>query len=59
MQIKSSERCVENFFKINGCRYVLNVDDFTVPKIVLHNEIIYKTRIKKENSAHRRGDIYI
>ena len=38
----------ENCFKVNGSRDVLCFCDFMVPKILLHNEIINKTRTKKD-----------
>ena len=57
--IKSWKRCADSFFKRNGSRD--DFDDCRIPTIILYNDIIYKTRKKKdqENSALCSADNYL
>ena len=48
------------FFWINQPRNTLNLGNFTVKKIALHNKVVNKTQTKdQENSVHRFGENYL
>ena len=59
VHIKSWKRCADSFFKRNGSRD--DFDDCRIPTIILYNDIIYKTKKKKdqENSALCSADNYL
>ena len=55
------QNSVLNLFKINGSLGLLDFSDYTVPKFVIYNKVINKTRTKKdqENSTHCFLDDYV
>ena len=58
--VKSSKQCPKIWFKKNESWDILDFNDFKFSKLIIHNKIINKNRMKKdpENSTHCFWDNY-